>query len=118
LPNYEPSYKPRVRIEVYFPIRDEHVYEHYLEWFIDELTRVYGGCTVLENMSGFYNSDSNGIVADRINVVYSDFKSDWSEVVDRAEVLDYCAKLRVFLLEKLLEKEVLITAYPVSHVSQ
>jgi len=73
---------------------------------------------VLEDMGGYYDSDTQGVVADRVNVVYSDVKLNWSEVVDRAEVLDYCAKLRQFLLEKLWEEDVLISAYPVSHVSQ
>ncbi len=113
-----PNYAPRVRVEVYFPIRDEHQYKHYLEWLVDELTRVHGGCTVLENQSGYFNSQTQEVVADRVNVIYSDFKLDWSELTDRAEVLEYCAKLRQFLLENLWEEEVLITAYPVSHVSQ
>jgi hypothetical protein len=43
---------------------------------------------------------------------------DWSEPADRAEVLDYCATLKQFLFDNLLEEEILISAYPVSHVSQ
>jgi hypothetical protein len=118
LQNYVRSYAPRVRIEVYFPIRDEQLYDHYLEWLIDELTRVHGGCTVLENMSGYFESPTKGLLADRVNVVYSDLELNWSEPTERAEVLDYCAMLRRFLLENLWEEEILISAYPVSHVSQ
>lgn len=118
MPSYVPSYAPRVRVEVYFPIRDEQLYKHYLEWLIDELTRVHGGCTVLENMSGYFDSPTKGRLTDRVNVVYSDFEFDWSQVTERAAVLEYCAKLRQFLLTNLWEEEVLISAYPVSHISQ
>ncbi|HET9526536.1 MAG TPA: hypothetical protein VFO99_10230 [Pyrinomonadaceae bacterium] len=117
LQNYVPSYAPRVRVEVYFPIQDEHVYQHYLKWLIDELTLVHGGCTVLENMSGYFDSETRGLIADRVNVVYSDLERDWSEPTEREKVLDYCATLRRFLMEKLWEEEILISAYPVSHVS-
>ena len=113
-----PSYAPKVRVEVYFPIRDDQVYKHYLDWVINELTRVHGGCTVLENMSGYYNSQTHEVLADRVNVVYSDFRLDWSKPTERAEVLHYCTILRQFLLENLWEEEILITAYPVSHVNQ
>ena len=116
--SYALSYRPKVRVEVYFPIRDQARYKDYLEWLIDELTRLHGGCTVLENMSGYYCSQTKELVADRVNVVYSDFEFDWSKVKERAVVLEYCAKLRQFLLENLWEEEVLISAYPVSHVSQ
>jgi hypothetical protein len=118
LQNYVPSYAPRVRVEVYFPIRDEHIYRHYLDWLIDELTRVHGGCTVLEKMSGFFDSPTKGRLADTVNIVYSDFDWDWAEPSERAEVLDYCANLRQFLLKNLWEEEILISAYPVSHVAQ
>jgi len=118
LRNYEPSYSPTVRVEVYFPIRNEDVYTYYLAWLVDELTRVHGGCTVLENMSGYFDSPTNGRLEDTVNVVYSDFDWDWADPGERAEVLDYCATLRQFLLEKLWEEEILISAYPVFHVNQ
>jgi hypothetical protein len=118
LQNYVPSYVPKVRVEVYLPIRNEQLYEHYLEWLIDELTQVHGGCTVLEDMSGYFESPTQGRVEDRVNVVYSDLEGNWSDPTERAEVLDYCTMLRGFLLENLWEEEILISAYPVSHVSQ
>ena len=107
---------PRIRVEVYIPIRYEPAYDYSLTWIIDEFTRFRGGCTVNENVSGYYLSQTGEEIADRVNVVYSDLSFDWSNLRDRAEVFVYCVKLRRFLLEKLSEEEILISVYPVSHV--
>ena len=107
---------PRIRVEVYIPIRYEASYIDSLAWVIEELTELHGGCTVNENVGGYYFTQSREVVDDRVNVVYSDFSLDWSKEADQAEVLNYCVELKRFLLQTLLEKEILISAYPVSHV--
>lgn len=43
---------------------------------------------------------------------------DWSQSEEQAEVLEYCVILKKFLFDNLWEEEILITAYPVAHVSQ
>jgi len=43
---------------------------------------------------------------------------NWNRKADRAEVLDYCANLKQFLFENLWEEEILIGAYPVSHLRE
>ena len=106
---------PRIRVEVYVPIRYEPAYDYSLTWVIEEFTRMRGGCTVNENVGGYYLSRTGEPIADRINVVYSDLAFDWNDKRDRAEVFAYCLKLRRFLLENLLEEQILIGAYPVSH---
>lgn len=106
----------RIRVEVYIPIRYETSYQDSLAWVIEELTELHGGCTVNENVGGYYLSLSREVIDDRVNVVYSDFSLDWGKETDQAEVLSYCAKLRRFLLDNLLEEEILISVYPVSHV--
>lgn len=116
-PSYVPSYVPRIRVEVYLPKRHARPYRNILTWLIDEFTKVRGGCSVHENVSGYYRFASNEFVDDRISVVYSDFDMDWDQPVERAEVLDYCATLKQFLLENLSEEEVLISAFPVSHIN-
>lgn len=118
MPNYEQSYVPKVRVEFYFPVSNEPRYQYYLRWLIEELTRLRGGCTVQENLGGYYFSDSKELIEDRINVIYSDFEMDWSQPDERAKVLDYCVRLKQFLLDHLWEEEFLISAYPVTHVSQ
>jgi len=123
MPNYAPSsvlpnYAPRVRVEIYFPISIERVYHVSLKWLIRELTQLRGGCTVRENIGGYYLSGSKQLIADRIRVVYSDFPMDWDQPSERAEVLAYCTMVKQVLLEDLLEEDILISAYPVAHVGQ
>jgi hypothetical protein len=43
---------------------------------------------------------------------------DWNNTSDQAEVFSYCATLRDFLFENLWEEEILISAYPVSHLGE
>jgi hypothetical protein len=113
-----PSYAARVRVEVYIPKRHAPQYRKLLAWLIDELTELRGGCTVHENASGFYHSQSGESIDERMAVVYSDFQMDWNEPAQRAEVLSYCARLKRFLFENLSEEEILITASPISHVGR
>ena len=107
---------PRIRVEVYIPIRYENPYQDSLAWVIEELTELYGGCTVNENVGGYYFSRAREIIDDRVNVVYSDFSLDWYNGTEREKALAYCTKLKRFLLDNLVEEEILISAYPVSHV--
>lgn len=110
------SFAPRIRVEVYLPLRYEPAYQDTLSWLIEEFTQLRGGCTVNENVGGYYLSQSNQVIEDRVSVVYSDFPMNWDEPPDRTEALDYCATLQGFLLENLWEEEILIGAYAVSHV--
>jgi hypothetical protein len=121
LPTYEtsyaPSYVPRIRVEVYIPKRHARPYRNILTWLIDELTELRGGCTVHENASGYYHLNNKEIIDERMNVIYSDFSFDWNDSAERAYVLSYCAALKQFLLDNLSEDEILISAFPVTHVN-
>ncbi len=110
-----PSFAPRIRVEVYIPVRYETAYQDTLAWMIREFTELRGGCTVIENAGGYYLSDSNEIIDDRISLVYCDFPMDWNKRVERIEVQNYCSGLQDFLLKNLWEEAILIVAYPVSH---
>ncbi len=113
-----PSFAPRIRVEVYVPIRYEPAYQDTLSWLIREFTELRGGCTVMENTGGYYLSQSNEIIDDRVSVVYCDFPMNWNKGAERNEVLHYAAGLQTFLLENLWEEAILIVAYPVSHQHQ
>jgi hypothetical protein len=102
---------------VYVPIRYEPAYQDTLTWLIEKFTELRGGCTVNENVGGYYLSQSNEVIDDRVSIVYSDFPMSWDKQPDRNEVLDYCATLQGFLLGNLWEEEILIVAYPVTHLS-
>lgn len=113
-----PSFAPKIRVEVYVPIRYEPAYQDTLTWLIEEFTELRGGCTVNENVGGYYLSQSGKVIDDRVSIVFSDFPMNWDEASEQSDVLDYCTKLQNFLLENLWEEEILIAAYPVSHVQQ
>ena len=112
------SFVPEIRVEVYVPIRHDPAYKVTLSWIIEEFTQLRGGGTVTENVVGFYLSKTNEIVDDRVSVVYCDSPMDWRKVSERKDVLNYCSTLQSFLLQNLWEEEILIGAYPVSHVEQ
>lgn len=110
-----PSFAPRIRAEVYIPIRYEAAYQDTLSWLVKEFTNLRGGCTVLENAGGYYLSQTNQIIDDRVSVVYCDFPLNWNKRAERQEALEYCAGLEEFLLDNLREEAVLIVTYSVSH---
>jgi hypothetical protein len=113
-----PSFAPKIRVEVYVPIRYEPAYQDTLTWLIEEFTELRGGCTVNENVGGYYLSQHNEVIDDRVSIVYSDFPMSCDKQTDRNKALDYCATLQRFLLANLWEEEILIAAYAVSHVMQ
>jgi len=110
-----PSFAPKIRVEVYVPIRYEPSYQDSLSWIIEEFTQLRGGCTVHENVGGYYLSRADEVIDDRVSVVYCDFPMNWGKKRDRDAVLTYCATLKDFLFKNLSEEEILIGAYPVSH---
>jgi len=111
-----PNFVPKARVEVYIPIRYDAAYQDTLLWVIREFTELRGGCTVLENTGGYYLSQANQIIDDRVSIVYCDFPMSWNKSSERKEVLVYCDGLQKFLLENLWDEEaILIAAYPVSH---
>lgn len=113
-----PSFAPKIRVEVYVPVRYESAYQETLSWLIEEFTELRGGCTVNENVGGYYLSRSKEVIDDRVSVVYSDFPMNWDRLTERTDVLNYCVTLQTFLHKNLWEEEILIGAYPVSHVRQ
>jgi hypothetical protein len=111
-----PSFAPKIRVEVYVPIRYEPSYQDALTWLIEEFSQLRGGCTVNENVGGYYLSRASEVIDDRVSVVHSDFPMDWDTMADRADVLSYCTNLKRFLFENLSEEEIMISTYPVSHL--
>jgi|SRR6185295_18843712 len=110
-----PSFAPRIRVEVYLPVRYEDAYQDTLDWVIREFTELHGGCTVIENAGGYYLSNFNQVINDRVSLIYCDLPMNWSKRRDRNEALGYSASLQSFLLRNLWEEAILIAVYPVSH---
>jgi hypothetical protein len=112
------NFAPRIRVEVYVPVRYEAAYQNTLSWLIREFTEPRGGRTVIENTAGYYLSQDSEVIDDRVSVVYCDFPLNWNKRAERGEALRYCAGLQNFLLDNLWEEAILIAAYPVSHTEQ
>jgi hypothetical protein len=110
-----PSFAPRIRVEVYLPVRYEPAYQDTLVCVIRQFTELRGGCTVIENAGGYYLSQYKQVVDDRVSLVYRDFPMNWTKRAERKETLEYCSELQSFLLRNLWEEAVLIAAYSVSH---
>lgn len=51
-----PSFAPKVRVEVYLPVRYEPADQDTLAWVIRQFTELRGGCAVIENAGGYYLS--------------------------------------------------------------
>src|ERR1044071_270927 len=110
--NALPSFAPRIRVEVYLPVRYESAYQDTLSWLIREFTELRGGCTVIENAGGYYLSTANEIIDDRVSIVCCDSPMNWGKRADRNEVNKYTVELQKFLLENLWEEAILNVAYP------
>jgi hypothetical protein len=70
---------------------------------------------VIENAGGYYLSQSNQIIDDRVSLVYCDFPMNWTKRAERKETREYCSELQSFLLRNLWEEAILIAMFPVSH---
>lgn len=113
-----PKFAPRIRVEVYIPVRyDEEAYQQTLRWVTRELTELQGGCTVIEDANGYYHSNADEIIQDRVNVVYSDFPLNWEDAEDKRKALEYCYQLKNFWALNLWEESVLITASQATHLT-
>jgi hypothetical protein len=81
-----PSFAPKIRVEVYVPIRYEPAYQDTLTWLIEEFTELRGGCTVNENVGGYYLSQTGIVIDDRVSIIYSDFPMNWDKQGDQEDV--------------------------------
>ena len=113
-----PSFAPRIRVEVYLPVRIEPAYRDTLSWVIRQFTELRGGCTVIENAGGYYLSQYKETIDERVSLIYSDFPMSWTKRGERKEVLEYCSELQAFMLRHLWEEAILITAYSVFHTAR
>jgi len=46
-----PSFAPKIRVEVYVPVRYDPAYQDTLTWLIDEFTELRGGCELSVKIS-------------------------------------------------------------------
>lgn len=113
---------PKTRVEVYISDRPgDPSYRKTLEWIADEFTYMgAGGASVIEDVDGRYLSpDTNWTIYERTGVIYSDFPSDWSNIDERDEILNYLEDLKRFAEGVLWREEtIMVLAYPIFHIAQ
>ena len=69
----------KARVEVYLPDLPKPVYQKLLQIFAEEFTSAFGGCTIVRGLDGNYLSKFGQIIADCINLIYTDTPVDFQE---------------------------------------
>jgi hypothetical protein len=104
----------RARIEAYVPLKLDPLYEDAVEWLVLDFCYCFGGCTILNDASGYYLDLHGRILPDRVSIVYTD--TPLSLPSQRRLVESYVAGLAGFLQSKLYREEaILITALSILH---
>ena len=112
-----PSEK-RTRVEIFLPVRLETSnYRTVIEWLAEELAFSRGGSTITTPFAGLYFSTTEKtLTRDQVHILFCDFDLDSDEPEDRKELLAYLSKVRLLLMDILLEEDVWIIYYPSTRV--
>ena len=103
----------KVRIEIFIPDLLDPVYGGILEELGNELAYAFGGCTII-GTSGKYRSSAGLILADKVQLLFSDTAFLW--VRDRLLVEQYADRMRIVVKRALSREEaILVVVCPVSH---
>ena len=103
----------RARVEVYIPDVNSPAYQTLLRNLAEEFTSVFGGCTIQWDIDGRYLSQSGQIIADRINLIYTDTTFDIKE--NFSAISDYADKLRKAAIDGLEEEAILVAVLQTYH---
>ena len=101
------------RIEVYLPDLLKPDYQNLLQFFEDEFTYNFGGCTIIRKLDGNYLSKFGEKIQDRINLIYTD--SPYSFQENEELLSNYTDKLRQSAFNALEEEAILVVAYRIYH---
>ncbi|MCI0742982.1 MAG: hypothetical protein L0Y72_28465 [Gemmataceae bacterium] len=103
----------KARIEVYLPDKPAEQYRNLLDTFEEEFTYAFGGATVARGLQGKYLSLGGRVVADQVNMLYSD--APFSFEGNREKVARFADRVRIAAYEALNEEAILIVVYGVHH---
>jgi len=108
----------RTRVEIFLPIRLETTnYQTVIEWLAEELAFSRGGSTLTTPFAGLYFSTTEKtLTRDQVHILFCDFDLDSDEPEDREELSAYLSKVRLLLMDILLEEDVWIIYYPSTRV--
>ena len=102
-----------LRVEVYLPVSFSSSYQQTRDWLVSEFTAFFGGCSVIDDVQGWYRAKDGSTIEDTNTIIYSDAP----ELSAREEriVRYYVDGLKVFIESYLSEESVLIAYWPVEH---
>lgn len=103
----------RARIEIYLPERKKSNYERLQNAFEREFLETFGGCTVIENIKGWYRSADGEPDSDKINLIYADTPFDFEKNFEALS--KYADELREAALEAIEEESILIVVHQIYH---
>ena len=103
----------RARIEIYLPDNSKKVYKNALKAFEREFLETFGGCTVINDIKGFYLSDEGKTDTDKIVLIYTDTPFEFRK--NRAALSKYTDALREIAFLATDEESILIVVHEIYH---
>ncbi len=103
----------KARIEAYIPDLPSDSYQKLIETLEQEFTYTFGGCTLVRNLSGSYQSHLGLPIQDRLNLIYTDAPFTHNE--EWLLLSRYTDILRQIAFKALEEEAVLIAVLKVYH---
>jgi hypothetical protein len=101
----------RARVEVYLPDLPSLTYQDLREALTEEFTYTFGGCTLIQGLSGTYLLQLGLPVEDRINLLYTDAPFSLNRGFETLS--NYADALRQAAFESLEEEAILVVMYSV-----
>jgi hypothetical protein len=105
----------RARIEVYLPDLPAQAYRELLDALDREFTYAFGGCSILQGLSGSYLSRHGVLMEDRVNVIYTD--TPFSLAANQRKLARYLDELREAAFAALEEEAILVVLLRVYHAA-
>ena len=106
--------RKRFRAEVYLPVQPTIAYHEARGQLITEFSYGFGGCTVSDELEGWYLSQREDLTPDRITLIWSD-----TPPIDRKQervVRLWLETWKLILIQDLNQEDVLITFWPLEHI--
>ena len=103
----------RARIEAYLPEKKAKAYRRLRVAIQDEFLFTFGGCTVIEDIKGFYLRSGTKPEQDKITLVYADMPFGLEKHFKA--VSNYADAIRAAAAEALPEQSVLVVVHEVFH---
>lgn len=102
-----------IRVEIYLPVRFDPSYQQTRAWLVRELTAFFGGCSVIDQIEGWYRAKDGSTIEDAITLIYSDTPK--LQAQDERVLQDYLDELNRFTESYLSEESIFIAYWPVTH---